>query len=35
MATELPIKKYSRIPTVFNMPNLIEVQLEFISPAQI
>jgi len=28
MATELPIKKYSRIPTVFNMPNLIEVQLD-------
>ncbi|HWQ46311.1 MAG TPA: DNA-directed RNA polymerase subunit beta [Longilinea sp.] len=28
MPSQLPIKSYARIPTIFNLPNLIEVQLE-------
>ncbi len=28
MASALPIKSYARIPSIFNMPDLIEVQLE-------
>ncbi len=28
MASALPTKSYARIPTIFNLPNLIEVQLE-------
>lgn len=28
MASELPVKSYARIPKIFDIPNLIEVQLE-------
>jgi DNA-directed RNA polymerase subunit beta len=28
MASELPVKSYARIPKIFDMPNLIEVQLD-------
>jgi len=28
MPSQLPIKSYARIPTIYNLPNLIEVQLE-------
>ncbi len=28
MASQLPIKSYARIPSIFNLPNLIEVQLD-------
>ena len=28
MASELPIKNYARISSVFNMPSLIDVQLD-------
>ena len=27
MASKLPTKSYARIPSIFNLPNLIEVQL--------
>ncbi len=28
MDSTLPVKSYARIPEIFNLPNLIEVQLD-------
>ena len=28
MASETPVKSYARIPTIFNLPDLIDVQLD-------
>ncbi len=33
MASALPLKSYARIPVKFDLPNLIEVQLEILLSA--
>ncbi len=33
MASVLPTKSYARIPVIFDLPNLIEVQIEFVPEA--